>query len=669
MKFGNHLNSQKSTYPDAWKNSFIDYLTLKLYIKNEILVSSLRFDIRLTPHNSTDDLSPFAGNIALQASQRLSGLADRVKKFFEMLDSEVSKLTKFYEEQEDAIAQAASDANSSNSTNHQSILSSIVLLEKFILLNYTGLTKILKKFDKLSGLGSSSISDAYIWRLTQTRFYRGETLSLVKKNMIHDLAGIQSNGNTENAASQPANGRPALLSPTQKKIGSQADLLDISSIPTESSSSSSVPLLREGKSLTSWFPPASLLPSQRILITLSGPHGTDILSALLSCIAAYNCKIEDFSFSRLYHNVTFAVLIRLSSDVTVDMFKKLAANAKKWEATLQFETFIDGASSSPTTLPASLEDAPYLNRTKYAATVLNQNGLTASFLNDFTSLLLQFKVSVERLSRMNSGAALCCVDYKLSVPKEIDIDEFRKRLFEMSGHYGTDVSLQEFNVFRRNKRLVVFDMDSTLIQQEVIDEIAKFAGVVDKVAEITHLAMAGDLPFTESLRRRVALLKGTPTSVLDQVRERLTFTEGAKMLCRCLKKLGFKLAVISGGFMPLATYVKNELGLDYAFANQLKTTPDNRYFTGETVGPIVSGERKAELLEVIAQAESISLEQVIAIGDGANDLWMLSLAGLGIAFNAKPRVQEKARTRINQKSLAHVLYLLGYTDEDIRELI
>lgn len=180
--------------------------------------------------------------------------------------------------------------------------------------------------------------------------------------------------------------------------------------------------------------------------------------------------------------------------------------------------------------------------------------------------------------------------------------------------------------------------------------------------------MNGEIDFKESLKRRVALLKGTPVTVLDTVREQLTFTEDALYLCRALKKIGFKLAVISGGFMPLALYVKNILGLDYAFANQLKVSPDGLYLTGETVGPIVSGERKAELLEVIAQAESVTLDQVIAVGDGANDLWMLAKAGLGIAFNAKPRVQQEARARINQKSLKYVLYLLGYEDAEIRQL-
>lgn len=180
--------------------------------------------------------------------------------------------------------------------------------------------------------------------------------------------------------------------------------------------------------------------------------------------------------------------------------------------------------------------------------------------------------------------------------------------------------------------------------------------------------MNGEIDFKESLRRRVALLNGTSVGVLENVKQILTFTEGARFLCRALKKLGFKLAVISGGFMPLALYVKAELGLDYAFANQLEVSSDGLTLTGKTIGPIVDGIRKAELLDVIAQAEGLSLKQVIAVGDGANDLWMLNKASLGIAFNAKPRVQEQARARINQKSLKYVLTLLGYSEQDMEEL-
>ncbi|CAG8786608.1 30086_t:CDS:2 [Gigaspora margarita] len=404
-----------------------------------------------------------------------------------------------------------------------------------------------------------------------------------------------------------------------------------------------------------------LLPQQKILVSLTGPHGTDIIGCVLDCMAKNDCEIEDFMLSRLHHNVTFGVLITLKSD-NANLFRDLAEAAKKWDGNLTFNVH-----NQQDILPKSLEDAPYKNRIKYTATVLNQNGLTPKFLDEWTKLLLQEKISVEKMQKLSEGK-LICADYKLSVPSETDLERLRQELFQLSINHRTDVALQPFNVFRKHKRLVVFDMDSTLIQQEVIDEIARMAGVVNEVAAITEAAMNGEIDFQESLRRRVSLLKGTSVDVLQSIKKNLIFTEGAHLLCKALKKVGFKLAVISGGFIPLANYVKNELGLDYAFANQLKVSSDGLTFTGELDGPIVDGKRKAELLEVIAQAENIRLDQVIAVGDGANDLLMLAKAGLGIAFNAKPRVQEQARARINQKSLKYVLYLLGYTDEDAQQL-
>nr|CAG8445054.1 8829_t:CDS:2 [Entrophospora candida] len=396
---------------------------------------------------------------------------------------------------------------------------------------------------------------------------------------------------------------------------------------------------------------ASLSKDQKALISITGSHGTDIIGCVLECMAKHDYVIEDFNLSRLYHNVTFSVLTTLKRENAEELFNDVSDAAKKWDASLAID--LQNFSGDQDKPPISLEDAPYGNRVKYAATILNQNGLATKFMNEWTKLLLREKISVEKMQRLNEGRMLSCADYKLSVPLETDFDRLRRDLFQLSRSYYTDVALQPYDIFRRHKRLVVFDMDSTLIQQEVIDEIARLAGVVNDVAE--------------SLKRRVLLLKGTSVDVIEIVKKNLTFTEGAHFLCKILKKIGFKLAVISG-FIPLANYVKSELGLDYAFANELKVSPDGLTLTGETIGPIIDGQRKAELLEVIAQAEGVALNQVIAIGDGANDLWMLSKAGLGIAFNAKPRVQEKASTRINQRSLKYVLYLLGYTDEDAKQL-
>ncbi|KAF8476164.1 HAD-like domain-containing protein [Kalaharituber pfeilii] len=263
------------------------------------------------------------------------------------------------------------------------------------------------------------------------------------------------------------------------------------------------------------------------------------------------------------------------------------------------------------------------------------------------------------------------VELVVLMPELLDLDELRRHeeLVQFERTWNIEVVLQPHNVFRRHKRLAVFDMDSTLIQQEVIDEIARFVGVEKEVSEITARAMNGEIDFTESLCLRVSLLKGVPSTVFDSLKSVITFTPGARELCKALKALGYKLAVLSGGFIPLANYVKEELGLDYAYANQLVVSEDGTQLTGELTGPIVHAQRKAELLEQIARQEGIPLKQTVAIGDGANDLVMMKKAGLGIAFNAKPKVQAEAPCRLNGPTLRDVLYILGFTKGEQDDLL
>jgi phosphoserine phosphatase len=225
-----------------------------------------------------------------------------------------------------------------------------------------------------------------------------------------------------------------------------------------------------------------------------------------------------------------------------------------------------------------------------------------------------------------------------------------------------DIAFQKDDIFRRNRRLVVFDMDSTLIEAEVIDELAKEAGVGEQVIEITEAAMRGEIDFNESFRRRVALLKGLDASVLERIAERLPLTEGATELVGHLKALGFKTAILSGGFTYFGHFLQQKLGFDYVYANELDIRDGK--VTGEVVGTIVNGERKAQLLREIAEKEGVRLEQTIAVGDGANDLPMLSIAGLGIAFRAKPLVRQSAKQAISTLGLDGILYLIGFRDRD-----
>jgi phosphoserine phosphatase len=239
--------------------------------------------------------------------------------------------------------------------------------------------------------------------------------------------------------------------------------------------------------------------------------------------------------------------------------------------------------------------------------------------------------------------------------------------FETSNH--VELVFQYDTVFRQNKRLAVFDMDSTLIQQEVIDEIARKLGVVDQVSAITERAMNGELDFTASLRERCALLKGVPATVFEEIKQLITLTNGAADLIKALKRLGYKTAVLSGGFTPVTSWQARQLGLDYDFANHLVVSDDGTVLTGEVTGDIVNAEKKRDHVRAIAAKEGILLEQVLCVGDGANDLPMMGVAGLGVAFNAKPKVQLEAPAKLNSSTLLDVLYLLGFSKTEQEELL
>jgi phosphoserine phosphatase len=257
-----------------------------------------------------------------------------------------------------------------------------------------------------------------------------------------------------------------------------------------------------------------------------------------------------------------------------------------------------------------------------------------------------------------------CIEFSVrGTPRQRE--EMQQALMKLSSDLEMDFSFQLDNMYRRMRRLICFDMDSTLIQTECIDELAERAGVGDQVREITERAMRGEIDFIESFTERVALLKGLDESVMKEIAENLPITEGVERLMFVLKRYGYKIAILSGGFTYFGNYLKDKFGIDYVYANELEIV--NGKLTGRYLGDVVDGKRKAELLKLIAQVERVDIAQTIAVGDGANDLPMLSEAGLGIAFHAKPKVVANAQQSINTIGLDGVLYFLGFKDSYLEE--
>ncbi|MBT3880731.1 MAG: phosphoserine phosphatase SerB [Candidatus Scalindua sp.] len=387
-----------------------------------------------------------------------------------------------------------------------------------------------------------------------------------------------------------------------------------------------------------------------IVITVSGPDAPGIVSSITSILSENAVKIIDIEQIVIRKLILLSMMLDLreSKGGQISLLKDLLLEAKRLNVELDFK------------IASYEEHLQHDNNFMYAVTCLGEK-ITAQVVAQISHAIYSENVNIERITQLSQGE-LCCIEMIVKTDKTINVQDMTGKLLSISTDFGVDIAVQKEDIFRRSKRLVVMDMDSTLIQVEVIDELAKSAGNGEEVSGITSKAMNGELSFNESLNKRVELLRGLDENILDEIYHNIPFTPGAKKLVKILKKLGYKTAVISGGFTFFTDRLKNELGLDYAFANKLEIKDGK--LTGKVLGEIINGESKAKILEDIADKENITLDQVVAIGDGANDLLMLDKAGLGIAFNAHKTVREKADYNISQENLDSIIYLLGISEKE-----
>lgn len=398
-----------------------------------------------------------------------------------------------------------------------------------------------------------------------------------------------------------------------------------------------------------------------LLVSISGPDRPGISAALTSALAAHQVNILDVSQAVIHDQLSLGLVIETGGEDD---------SARLMRAVL-FQAHALGLQARFTPISADSYNQWVAGngRSRYILTLLARK-VTAEHLAAITALIADQGLNIDGLQRLSGRVPLegeaaqskACVEFSVRGEPR-DVQAMRVACMSLTSELGIDVAFQKDNAFRRNRRLVCFDMDSTLIEHEVIDELAKAAGVGEQVAAITERAMQGELDFTQSFEARVALLKGLDASVLEGIAQSLKLTEGAEHLMRTLKVLGYKTAILSGGFTYFGEHLQRRLGIDYVHANALEVVDGK--VTGRVTGRVVDGQRKAELLREIAASEGVNLEQVIAVGDGANDLPMLSIAGLGIAFRAKPLVRANAKQAISTLGLDAILYLLGVRDRDI----
>ena len=400
-----------------------------------------------------------------------------------------------------------------------------------------------------------------------------------------------------------------------------------------------------------------------IQINISGEDKPGMTSSLTEILARYDAFILDIGQANIHQSLTLGILFMTTSDKSGNIMKELLFKSSELGVMIRFtpiseEKYNDWVSRQ--------------GKNRYIITLLGRT-VTARHIAEVTKVVAEQGLNIDAIKRLtgrmplerDDRAAKSCIE--LSVRGSLTDEQkstMQERFMNLS-EIGLDVSFQKDDIYRRSRRLICFDMDSTLIETEVIDELADRAGVGDKVRAITESAMRGEIDFRESFTRRVALLRGLDVSVMEDIATHLPITEGLERMMTILKRVGYKTAILSGGFTYFGNYLRQKYGFDYVYANELEIADGK--LTGRYAGEIVDGRRKAELLRLLCQVEKINIAQSVAVGDGANDLPMLNLAGLGIAFHAKPKVKATARQSISTIGLDGILYFLGLKDSRIEE--
>lgn len=401
------------------------------------------------------------------------------------------------------------------------------------------------------------------------------------------------------------------------------------------------------------------MDTELILLNISGADRSGITASLTEILAHYDAKILDIGQADIHHTLSLGILIKTDSQKSGDILKEILFKTRDLHVHVTFDIV------SP---EAYNEWVARQGKDRFIVTILGRE-ITARQISEVSKIITGQGLNIETIQRLTGRLPLDesqkplangCIEMSVRGTPS-DRTAMQADFMRLASQLRFDISLQEDNMYRRSRRLICFDMDSTLIRTEVIDELADRAGVGPQVRAITESAMRGEIDFKESFTRRVALLKGLDVAVMQEIAENLPITEGVERMMRVLKRSGYKTAILSGGFTYFGEYLKRRFGFDYVYANELEIGEDGK-LTGRYVGEIVDGQRKRDLLQLIAQVEKIDIAQTIAVGDGANDLPMLSTAGLGIAFHAKPKVKAEASQSISTTGIDGVLYFLGFKD-------